>query len=303
MDKWLPEMKNQQGSGLSSDLEYQSILKPGICVDCKKEYNAVISFFPNGWSWKNDRSGRCHTCQKKRAEEAENQEQAAAKAEIDNRRGKWRQGCGIPLKYQFKGFEQFDQSWQPKPFRKVLEYAENFPIDKPRGYWSLILFSTRTWGTGKTHLACAAAHHILGRWNGETQRCPVRFVSEPTLFKSIRDTYSFTLQEKETQASEKDIINSLISVPLLILDDLGKEDVADLRFVQRTLFAIFDGRYNAELPVLVTANLDDTGLRAHMGGSTDNEAAFNRLSEMCKGEFIRMDGKSYRDKLAVEANK
>jgi hypothetical protein len=35
-----------------------------------------------------------------------------------------------------------------------------------------------------------------------------------------------------------------------------------------------------------------------MGGNVGNEASFSRLYEMCKGEFIRMDGKSYREKLA-----
>jgi DNA replication protein DnaC len=261
----------------------------------------MVTYFPENSllsAWSNGRSGLCPACRQKRSDELDAAEMSKAKGEMDDRRERWRQTCGIPPKYTLSGFQQFDKSWQPKAFAVVREYAENFPIRAPEGYKSLVLYSTKSWGTGKTHLACAVAHHILSRWNGETGICPVRFVSEPVLFKTIRETYSYSPLEKETKSSESDIINSLIRVPLLILDDLGKEDVADLRFVQRTLFAIIDGRYNLDLPVLVTANLDDAGLRAHMGGATENEASFNRLMEMCKSTMIRMDGKSYRDKLA-----
>jgi DNA replication protein DnaC len=304
LDKWLPEMKSRQGSRLSNKMAYQSILQYHVCKECHSEYDATVTYFPEGSlvsSWSNNRSGLCPTCRKKQSATIDAEENGKAKGERDDRRERWRQSCGIPHKYLFKGFQQFDKSWQPRAFAIVKEYAENFPIAEPEGYKSLVLYSVKSWGTGKTHLACSVAHHILSRWNGETGICPVAFVSEPVLFKTIRETYSYSPMEKGTHSSESDIVNSLIRVPLLILDDLGKEDVADLRFVQRTLFAIIDGRYNLDLPVMVTANLDDAGLRTHLGGASENEASFNRLMEMCKNIMIRMDGASYRNKLAQEA--
>lgn len=291
-------MKSQQV--LKSSNNKKVVIESLHCKDCGSSYDAKYYTFSNGWKWQTNRSGLCSNCQEKRIKEIDQQEKAKIQDEKVGMREKWRRNCGIPLKYQYKGFQHFEQGWQPKAYLQIHDYACNFPIINPKGYKSLVLFSTQSWGTGKTHLACSVAHHILSRWDGETSSCPVRFVSEPMLFKSIRDTYDFTPLQKQTQDNEIQIINKLINVPLLIIDDLGKEDVADLRFVQRTLFAIFDGRYNAELPVLITANLDDAGLRAHMGGSSGNEAAFNRLIEMCKGEFIRMDGKSYREKLSRE---
>jgi DNA replication protein DnaC len=307
MNKMLPEMKAAgrstrpvpPESKLLSDEQGRKYYELNLkCAGCGQDYKARNYILNNGWTWNTGKTGYCQECSEKRAAEFYRQEKEKADAELIGKRESWRVSCGIPLKYRFKGFQHFEQSYQPKAFMKCQDYAQKFPIDNPQSYPSLVLYSDHTWGTGKTHLACSIAHHILSRWAGEPRTCPVKFVSEPVLFESIRETYNFSFQEKEQLPSAKNIIDSCIRVPLLILDDLGKEEVSDLRFVQRTLFSIFDGRYNAELPVVVTANLNDAGLRSHMGGNAGNEASFNRLFEMCKGEFVHMDGQSYRDKLA-----
>ncbi len=273
------------------------------CPDCGKECETRVYYFDQGYTWTTNPLGFCPDCRKKHDDQEKADEMAKIKADNDELRERWRGSCGIPKKFAFKGFQHYEKDWQPKAYSRCLEYAELFPIVHPQGYESLILYSDHTWGSGKTHLASAITHRILSRWNGETRKCPVMFISEPMLFKNIRDSFNYTPQEKLKLQSEKEIIDSLINIPLLILDDLGKEEVSDLRFVQRTLFAIFDGRYNAELPVVVTANLNDAGLKAHMGGNAGNEAAYNRLYEMCRGEMVCMDGKSYREKLAHETNK
>ncbi len=310
MDKWLPELKAAaakkekpgvpESALLNDEKGRQYYEQKAICRDCGKEYAYRVYVFKNNWSFNTKYPGYCPECYQKRIEEFQRQENAKVEAEIKDQREKWRISCGIPLKYRFKGFQHFEQEYQPKAFLKCEEYAKEYPITNPRGYPSLVLYSDHTWGTGKTHLACSIAHRILSRWNGESKMCPVKFVSEPVLFESIRETFNYSFDEKAQLPSAKNIIDSCIKVPLLILDDLGKEEVSDLRFVQRTLFSIFDGRYNAELPVVVTANLNDVGLKAHMGGNAGNEASFNRLFEMCRGEFSHVDGKSYREKLAKE---
>lgn len=309
MDKMLAEMKAAERKmsrqvppecELLSDeagRKYQLIKK--TCPDCGAECESRIYYFP-GYVYQTNRLGRCPACREKQERLLEADEKDKIRAENNELREKWRYSCGIPRKFWHKGFQHYEQDWQPKAYARCFEYAENFPITNPQNYESLVLYSDHSWGTGKTHLAAAIAHHVLNRWNGEPRRCPVAFISEPMLFKMIRDTYSYNRQERETQMSEKQIIDSLVNTPLLILDDLGKEEVSDPRFVQRTLFAIFDGRYNLELPVVITANLNDSGLRRHMGGGSDNEAAFNRLNEMCRGTMVCMDGKSYREKIAQD---
>ena len=231
MDKMLPEMKKTNKpvppeSELLSDEsghKYREINR--TCQDCHAEYAARVYYFPNGFEWKTDRIGRCPDCRKKRADILEAQEKAKLKAENDAQRETWRKSSGIPKKNLFKGFQHFEQDWQPKAYARCIEYAQKFPLSHPQGYESLVLFSDHTWGSGKTHLACSIANNILSRWNGEIRHCPVRFISEPVLFKTIRDTYSYSLDEKAKLDSEKEIIDSLIQVPLLILDDLGKEEV------------------------------------------------------------------------------
>ncbi len=305
MDKeWVfkkPDLPAQPVSGLLTDeagRQYKADVK--ICRDCGKGFESRTYYFANGWVWKNNRVGACKECCIKRAEVEDNLERAKLKAETDAKRETWRKSCGIPRDYLFKGFQHFEQDWQPKAYSLCLDYATNFPISNPHGFESLVLFSDHSWGTGKTMLACAIAHRILSRWNGETGICPVVFISEPRLFLSITATYNYTHEEQGRLDSEQQIINRLVKTPLLILDDLGKQEVSDLRFVQRTLFAIFDGRYNEGLPVVVTSNLNDAGLKVHMGGNAGNEASFSRLREMCRGKFVPMDGKDYREKLAGE---
>lgn len=180
-------------------------------------------------------------------------------------------------------------------FKTTLSYADEFPLSKrPYGYPSLALTSKKSWGVGKTHLACSIIHRILNRWDGEEIVNPVLFITEPDLFRSIRATYNFSYDEKRWRESEEDIINRLCRVSLLVLDDVGKEETTDTRFVQRVLYAIIDGRYKNMLPMVITANLDKDGLASHLGGSRGNEASFDRLVEMCHGKIIQMDGVSYR---------
>jgi len=71
------------------------------------------------------------------------------------------------------------------------------------------------------------------RWSGETGTCPVKFVSEPVFYLNPSGRLIISaFQEKEQLPSAKNIIDLCIRVPLLIIDDLGKEEVSDLRFVQ-----------------------------------------------------------------------
>ncbi len=258
--------------------------------------------------------GRCPDCRKLFVVEEAKKEEVARQRVIATQRAEWRRHCGLTGKYFTTEFGNFDSGKQPVEHRKGIgrafktcqDYAENFPITKPVGYPSLVLYSEHSWGVGKTHMASAIGHRILNRWNGEEIfRNPIYFTTEPDLFNYIRSTYNMTdeqririTQERHMPAVEDMLIQWLIRVPLLILDDLGKTEVTDPRFVQRTLFTIIDGRDRAQLPMVITANLSPDGLRRHLGGGTDNElgneAAYDRLLSMAKGKFIQLEGKSQR---------
>jgi len=185
-----------------------------------------------------------------------------------------------------------DKSIQ-KSWKICKDYADKFLCDQPRKSPSLVLYSNKIWGVGKTYLACSIAHAILDKWNGETESCPICFVSEPDLFLRLRATYN--RHSGDGGETEEQVYSPLLSAPLLILDDVGKEEVTDPRFVQRVLFAVINGRYDSMLPIIITANLDTEGLDRHLGADRDNGASMNRLAEMTGNIFYELNGDSYRD--------
>jgi hypothetical protein len=249
--------------------------------------------------------GLCRPCINEKIAEEEELYRMAEDARIARQRRTWRENCGIPLKYLNEDFGTFDQERPGNvkvAYKRCLAYALSFPLDYSayvregnEAYPSLLLFSTDVWRIGKTHLAAAIGHEILNRWKGEDIICPVEFISEPDLYRRIQATYSYSQEEKQYRESEDDIIRNMIYRPLLILDDVGKEKRTDPRFVQRTLFAIIDGRNKNLRPMVVTSNMGVDALKRYLGAN-DDEANFKRLWEMCNGKFIKLTGESYRRK-------
>ena len=257
-------------------------------------------------------SRRCPKC-KKKAIKAEQERETTLKAqEIATQRLKWRTDSGIPAKFMAAEFGTWDKG-RPGNVNYALQqcrkYARGFPIDyhkyleKRKAYPSLVLMSPGCKefpdanGLGKTHLVAGIYHEILNRWKGETSICPVKFITEPGLFKEIQATYSYSNEDRNRLPSEVQIMRRLAYVPLLIIDDIAKETRKDMAFVQRTLFYIINERYNNQRPMVLTTNLDTAGLASYLGGYTKDKAITDRLIEMCgKDYFIKMSGESYRRK-------
>lgn len=242
----------------------------------------------------------CPECQTKQQAEQEAKEKAEEERLTREKREEWRWSCGIPPTYQGERFTTWKRG-RPGNVDKIhaicQEYAENYPLLTPQCYRSLVLTSPRIWGLGKTHLICSIAHRILDRWNGEDIRCPVYVVTEPDLMARIRATYNRVFYTGEgappKQETEEEVLKHVTRVPLFILDDVGKEDVDNPKFVQRMLYRIINGRYNnKKLPMVITANMSDHEFRQHLGG--ENEASLSRLLESCGGKFYDVTGKDFR---------
>jgi len=289
--------------GLRSREMTENITKESrICknLDCKKQFEAEVIELLGAKLLRGD--GYCQECAKKMFEEEEAHRIVVEKADIDKKRRHWRENCGIPPKFINEDFSTFEKKRQPEAFKWCWEYAEKYPLPDhegqpyfyERGYPSLLLFSNNSWGVGKTHLACAICNRILDRWDGQPMACPVKLLSEPELFMRIQATYNYSFEEKQLRESESDILNGLIAAKMLVLDDVGKRRVLDPRFVQRILFTIVDGRYKAERPMVITANLNPAKLKAYLSGGVGDNAIYNRLIEMCKGKSLQIDGESYR---------
>jgi len=261
-----------------------------MCVDCRGEFDAKVRvvlgvrIVPKSCSECSARHIAAYYEGEKLRKEAE---------EVEIRRN-WLYSSGVPAHYQGKGFVQFDRVAQPKGYDACYDYANGLTRETFKGYRSLVLTSPGHWGVGKTHLVCAIAQQIIAAWPADGLR-PVIVITESDLFARIQATFNAPKWDDPAspRETETSIVNILCRVPLLVLDDLGKVERADPRFVQRTLFAIVNGRYNNNLPMVVTANLTVERLRDYLGGE-NNEASLDRLLEMCGGKVIQMTGKSWR---------
>ena len=110
---------------------------------------------------------------------------------------------------------------------------------EPRGW--LVFFGG--FGCGKTHLAAAIAHELVGR------RTSVLFQVVPALLNEIRATFS-----PNNPVQQHELFNAILRANVLILDDLGEEH--DTPWVREQLYLIFNHRYNQRMPTVVTTNRD-----------------------------------------------
>jgi len=151
-----------------------------------------------------------------------------------------------------KTFGSFDeraneglQSDELKSLQKALKAAHNF-AEKPKGW----LVMMGTYGSGKTHLAAAVANYRAGLGD------PPLFVMVPDLLDHLRATFS---PQSTTTFDRR--FDEIRTAPLLVLDDLGTQSMTP--WVREKLYQLFNYRYNAELPTVITTSdsLDEMDAR------------------------------------------
>jgi DNA replication protein DnaC len=117
-----------------------------------------------------------------------------------------------------------------RAFDAAREFAEN-----PEGW----LVFTGPYGCGKTHLAAAIANY-----RADLGHLPL-FVVVPDLMDHLRATFSPNSSVSLDQRFEE-----VCTTPILILDDLGTQSMSP--WVREKLYQLFNYRYNAELPTVIT---------------------------------------------------
>ncbi|MDX1378014.1 MAG: ATP-binding protein [Anaerolineales bacterium] len=151
-----------------------------------------------------------------------------------------------------KTFGSFDernneglQAAELKSLQKALKAAHNY-AEKPKGW----LIMMGTYGSGKTHLAAAIANYRSGLGD------PPLFVMVPDLLDHLRATFSPTSSTTFDRRFEE-----IRTAPLLVLDDLGTQSMTP--WVREKLYQLFNHRYNAELPTVITTSdsLDEMDAR------------------------------------------
>ena len=137
-----------------------------------------------------------------------------------------------------------------KSLEKAFEIARDF-AENPKGW--LVLMGP--YGSGKTHLAAAVANYQAGLGNSPL------FVVVPDLLDHLRATFS-----PSSTVSYDRRFEDIRTAPLLILDDLGSQAMTS--WVKEKLYQLFNHRYNARLPTIITTADDleqvDPRLRSRM---------------------------------------
>ena len=123
---------------------------------------------------------------------------------------------------------------QKRSLERAFHTAEKF-AEKPHGWLVLI----GKYGTGKTHLAAA-----IGNYRHGMGEAPM-FVVVPDLLDHLRATFS-----PSSNISYDELFNQVKTASLLVLDDLGTQSATP--WAREKLYQIFNYRYNAELPTVIT---------------------------------------------------
>lgn len=191
---------------------------------------------------------------------------------------------GMNKRFLERTFETFQTTGQnQEAYRTCAVYARKLMNNEPfKGVNSLALIGPV--GTGKTHLAAAIANRLLN--HGTAVICMTMI----DMLARIRDTY-----RRQSGASEANVVGIYEDVPLLIIDDLGKDAPTDWGI--QTIFEIINARYERMLPIVVTTNYNFDRLTDRMvpRGSNDSitaEALVDRLREMCGP--VLLTGESWR---------
>jgi len=166
---------------------------------------------------------------------------------------------------------------EPTVVGEVRRYVSDIHarLDAGRGVWLM-----GDVGTGKTTLAMLISKHAL-----EAGRS-VAIYSLPRLLSELRKTF-----EESSDLSYLQLLDSLASVDLLHIDDVGAEKSSE--WVIEQLYAIVNTRYEEEKAIVLTTNLDEASLREQI-----TERTVSRLVEMC-GDPLPLFGEDQRREVQV----
>jgi DNA replication protein DnaC len=119
---------------------------------------------------------------------------------------------GIPLRFRVATLENYRTGSKPEPqavaLRQCREYAEGFAQHWQVGLSMMLLGEV---GTGKTHLGCAVAQHVI-RHHG----AHVRYTSALAIIRDVKATFS-----KTASSTEHQVFGALQVPDLLVIDEIG----------------------------------------------------------------------------------
>ena len=232
--------------------------------DCEK----AVAFW-KGWDAKQEKI-------KKEKELAEEQE--LRKQKIESILGK----SGIKKRYLSRTIDSFSVTAEnKKSFEVATDYIKNFREYFTQGQG---LYLEGPCGTGKTHLAIAIALAIINTG------VPVICKTSIDILGDIKRCY-----ERNSEVTEEEVLEAYKTVDLLIIDDLGKEQVTE--WSVPVLYSILNERYEALLPTIITTNYNTTALAEKLSAKGDAETATAIISRFVESsKRVTMSWADYRRK-------
>lgn len=219
---------------------------------------------------------RCPSCSKEKAEKEAAYQQ---KKETQEKHMRWlaRIGdAGIPERFKTRTLETYvvdtNNTKQQRIYDFCKDYAADFDGVRKTGRSFLML---GTVGTGKTHLSIGIALEIM-----KTGHSAV-FTSASKIFRSIKDTYSKSSYQKESE-----VMAIYTQCDLLIIDEVGVQRGSD--FEKETFFDVINERYESMRPTIILSNLTIEEIKVFLG-----ERVFDRLREN-GGKAFLLDWASHR---------
>jgi DNA replication protein DnaC len=175
----------------------------------------------------------------------------------------------------------------PLIYRKTIDVDPHIP-DWIAGWGGNSLFLTGPIGVGKTHTAWQTCRLWL-----QAQYGPGQPWAGTPLIRIWRSTALFdALRPNAPDGEGRTLTRELQEADLLFIDDLAAARANE--WTQERLFEIFDERYINRRPVIITSDV----LPADLAPITGPRVA-SRLSEMCKGSVLLLEGNDRRKGIAA----
>ena len=277
---------------------------PTKCEYCGKTLYGFGFIFGKSIVWMNqnepcDCKKSVEAAEKREAEEAARKKREAEEAANKQLRDQVRRivgASGVGARFRLRTFDTFEMNDTNRKAALICQkYANQFNDKLPKNGNNPGrngLFITGPKGTGKTHLVAAIANQLMD------DGVPVICMTMIDLLEKIKCTYADARQQRGGSFyDEAGVLNTYATVPLLIIDDLGKEQATE--WALSKIYAIINARYEALLPTIITTNYSEAELLRRLtpketGDPTTADAAIDRLREMCAA--IITTGESWRTK-------
>ncbi len=215
---------------------------------------------------------------------------------MQDRAGRVMERARIPKRYEHCDFESYvtdladGRTYTPQQaesLKRAKMYAQSFVRDYPGSDQAGILFVGNS-GVGKTHLAIAALKELLNRGHSGY------FCEYGALLREIQQSY-----RNETEATESRLLAPILSVEVLVIDDLGCIKPSD--WVRDTVGYILNTRYiegsrdlsHPRCTIITTNYLDRSEEKEALLPSRDRAATrrdtlADRISERMRSRLYEM---------------